>query len=188
MEVLQVKLSRAEERLFGSEGNGQSQQPQQQQQQQQRDGDRFFSSSFVQSPGVNNVRMEEDKSRDMDHLLQRLLSAEEEMRREQELLVALDKKQQLIDAQEEKVIIVKCGTCTWIRYQIINVECVALDCSAGFCKQSALGCVSTDQGHVTTATCSTTTAKDSTTTCIPPTTPSKFIKLHDSCGKWLSQK
>ncbi|OXA58440.1 ras GTPase-activating protein nGAP isoform X3 [Folsomia candida] len=103
MEVLQVKLSRAEERLFGSEGNGQSQQPQQQQQQQQRDGDRFFSSSFVQSPGVNNVRMEEDKSRDMDHLLQRLLSAEEEMRREQELLVALDKKQQLIDAQEEKI-------------------------------------------------------------------------------------
>lgn len=100
MEVLQVKLSRAEERLFGPEGNNGQQHP-------QRDGERAsFSPQYSHSSAVNGERhsiIDDDKSCDMDHLLQRLLSAEEEMRREQELLVALDKKQQLIDAQEEKV-------------------------------------------------------------------------------------
>lgn len=97
LDCLQSKLSRAEERLFGQEGKGVQQQ--------------IKSERKTYSPNLNGAQKQpqrhsvgaDDQSKEMDHLFQRLLSAEEEMKRETELLVALDKKQKLIDAQEEKV-------------------------------------------------------------------------------------
>lgn len=87
MEALQSKLSKAEERLFGQDGR--------------RDSDR--KSCIASTTPTRHSANVDEQPQDVDHLFQRLLSAEEEMKREQELLVALDRKQKLIEAQEEKV-------------------------------------------------------------------------------------
>ncbi|CAL8143768.1 unnamed protein product [Orchesella dallaii] len=98
MEALQVKLSRAEERLFGNESPGQN----------KRSGDGALGSP-ANSNGSGNgskdrySRSSDDGCKEMDQLLQRLLSAEEEMNREHDLLTALDKKQKLIEVQEQKI-------------------------------------------------------------------------------------
>jgi hypothetical protein len=99
MEALQTKLDRAEERLFAKEG-GYQHQPR-----REHDWDQQSPGNFVvQGSGkTDRIKNPEEQSRELDNLLQRLLSAEEEMKREQELLVALDRKQKLIEAQEEKV-------------------------------------------------------------------------------------
>jgi len=100
MEALQVKLNRAEERLFGHE---QSPRP--------RESDGSVSHSPLLSQYVQQSPKESGSNRnsqldekEMEQLLQRFLSAEEEMKREQELLLALDRKQKLIEVQEQKVI------------------------------------------------------------------------------------
>ncbi len=106
MEALQMKLSRAEERLFGNESPGQ---------QPKRDSLHGVpAGSPTNSVGSGNGSSKERFSRgsdesckEMDQLLQRLLSAEEEMKREHDLLYALDKKQKLIEAQEQKVFILE---------------------------------------------------------------------------------
>lgn len=104
MEALQVKLNRAEERLFGHDHSP-----------KHRESDDGHAQSpllyqYPQSPNENgNNRNSQLDEKEMEQLLQRFLSAEEEMKREQELLVALDRKQKLIEAQEQKVIIINGG-------------------------------------------------------------------------------
>lgn len=99
MEALQAKLSRAEERLFGNESPGQNKRT--------REGDNLGSPANSGGSGNGSKdrysRSSDDGCKEMDQLLQRLLSAEEEMKREHDLLTALDKKQKLIEAQEQKV-------------------------------------------------------------------------------------
>lgn len=106
MEALQVKLSRAEERLFGNESPGQ----QNKRPRDNENGNGGAVGSPTNSIGSGNgavdrySRSSDDGGcKEMDQLLQRLLSAEEEMKREHDLLTALDKKQKLIEAQEQKV-------------------------------------------------------------------------------------
>ena len=106
MEALQVKLNRAEERLFGHDTSSNG---------GRRDSDIFIPSAPSPNGGNSHsgsgsgtrdrlsLKSADENAVEMDHLLQRLLSAEEEMKREQELLSALDRKQKLIDAQEQKV-------------------------------------------------------------------------------------
>ena len=107
MEALQVKLNRAEERLFGHDTSSNG---------GRRDSDIFIPSAPSPNGGNSqsggsgsgtrdrlSLKSADENAVEMDHLLQRLLSAEEEMKREQELLSALDRKQKLIDAQEQKV-------------------------------------------------------------------------------------
>jgi len=89
MEALQSKLNRAEERLFGRE-TPVKKEPELMASCTSPEKDRFS----------KNL---EENSKEIDQLLQRLLSAEEEMKREQDLLTALDEKQKLIEVQEEKV-------------------------------------------------------------------------------------
>lgn len=99
-----MKLSRAEERLFGNESPGQ-------QSKRSRDGDNANGAAGSPTNSVGSgsgskdrfSRASDDGCKEMDQLLQRLLSAEEEMKREHDLLTALDKKQKLIEAQEQKV-------------------------------------------------------------------------------------
>jgi predicted nucleic acid-binding Zn-ribbon protein len=90
MEVLQAKLNRAEERIF----NGHPQRPKS-----------STVSNTTEALLSQEKRLSTASARELEieGLLQRLLSAEEEMKREQELLSALDQKQKLIDAQEQKV-------------------------------------------------------------------------------------
>jgi hypothetical protein len=104
MESLQVKLNRAEERLFGHDSPSHGAQG-------RRESDNSFHSHSPHSPALSVANSEsnrssravEENSKEMEQLLQRFQSAEEEMKREQELLTALDKKQKLIEAQEQKV-------------------------------------------------------------------------------------
>ncbi|CAG7716457.1 unnamed protein product [Allacma fusca] len=104
MEALQLKLNRAEERLFGHDSSNN---------QSRRESDIFLPSAPSPNGGNSlngsgprdrlSLKSADENSLEMDHLLQRLLCAEEEMKREQELLTALDRKQKLIDAQEQKI-------------------------------------------------------------------------------------
>lgn len=103
MEALQMKLSRAEERLFGNESPGQ--QPKRESLHGGAAGSPTNSVGSGNGSKERFSRGSDESCKEMDQLLQRLLSAEEEMKREHDLLTALDKKQKLIEAQEQKVYI-----------------------------------------------------------------------------------
>lgn len=123
MEALQVKLNRAEERLFGNESPSQNQRLSRELGGSDRDSlggkgagptqdNRYSRGSDDGSGGGGGMGVGGAVGgvKEVDQLLQRLLSAEEEMKREHDLLTALDKKQKLIEAQEEKVIEFKSPT------------------------------------------------------------------------------